>query len=69
MNELKKLSLKMDKRIGMRAVTKDNMKAGTITGYNLEDLNNVKYLICYDGKDKILRQVDESNVVILLKEM
>lgn len=63
---MEKLARKMDKRIGMRAITKDNMQTGTITGHTIE-WDRVKYLICYDDKEKHLRLVDE-NLVVLLKD-
>ena len=65
MNERKKLALKMDKRIGMRAVNSENMRAGTITGYNIEEGNRVHYLICYDGQERILHRVAEDKVVLM----
>lgn len=59
-----KLEAKMDKRLGLKAVSKDNMKTGEITGYVINPENlSVEYLIYFT--DSTLRKCHESNVVIL----
>lgn len=71
MDTINKLTNKMDKRIGMKVTTKDDMKVHTITGVNVkpgEDNDfEVKYLLCSENVygEPVLRTVNEANIVLM----
>lgn len=60
--EIEKLLQKMDKRVGMKAIVKDNMNPGMIEGYRMNS-EYVEYLIAFDNNTE---WVPEYNVVLLL---
>lgn len=75
-NNRKKLEDKITKRIGLNAYAKDNCRMATITGYTIDVVDEgtsterltVNYLLAYgEGKNPVLRLVNEDNVVVVLK--